>query len=238
MVAKKELPRGIRNNNPGNIDYSERFKWQGLDDPPSDGRFCRFKHPADGIRALARTLITYDKKHAVRTIRAIIARYAPDVENNTAAYIAQVCKASGLAADQVLDMQSYEHSVRLVKAIIEHENGNPAAFGRAAWYEQDLIDEGLRRAGVVRPSAPLRSQPESKAAAGVATGTTLAVGGAGYMAYEVKQAADELRAAGKARIDAGDVSTGTSFVAAGAIILVAAVGFMIWQALRRMRLSK
>jgi hypothetical protein len=236
-MSTKQLPRGIRNHNPGNIDYSERYKWQGLDTPPSDGRFCRFKSAADGIRALARTLITYDKKHGVNTVRAIINRWAPAVENNTTAYVDQVARATGFDADQVLDMQTYPHLAPVVKAIIAHENGRPPAK-RRDWYEQDEIDEGLRRAGVVRPSAPLRSQPESAAAAGVAAGTTMAVGGAGYVLYEVKEAASELREAGKARIDAGDVSTGSAFVAAGALILVAAVSFLLWQALRRMRLSK
>lgn len=232
------LPRGIRNNNPGNIDYSERYRWQGLDAPPSDGRFCRFKSAADGIRALARTLITYQKKHGINTIRGIINRWAPPVENDTGAYVNQVAKACGLAADQALDVETYDHLAPIVKAIINHENGKPSTAKRTEWYAQDVIDEGLRRAGVVRPSKPLRQQPESTAAAGVATGTTLAVGGAGYLVYEVKETATELREAGKARIDAGDVNTGTAFVAAGAAILVAAVGFMIWQALRRMRLSK
>ncbi len=237
-MASKTLPRGIRNNNPGNIDYSNLYKWQGLDTPPSDGRFCRFKSAADGIRALARTLITYQKKHGIRTIRGIINRWAPPVENNTSAYVNQVAMACGLGADQELDVEHYEHLVGIVKAIINHENGKPSTAKRSEWYAQDVIDEGLRRAGVVRPAAPLRSQPESTAAAGVATGTTLAVGGASYMVYEVKTAADELRAAGQARIESGDVSTGTAFIAAGAAILVAAVAFMIWQALRRIRLSK
>jgi hypothetical protein len=237
-MATATLPKGIRNNNPGNIEYGARYKWQGLDDPPSDGRFCRFKTPFDGIRAIARTLITYQKTHSINTIRGIIERWAPKLENNTAAYIAAVSSASGFDADQELDLERYEYQAGIVKAIITHENGNPKAFKRAEWYAQDVLDEGLRRAGVVRPAAPLRSQPESAAAAGVATGTTLAVGGAGYMAYEVKQAADELRAAGQARIESGDVSTGTAFVAAGVAILVAAVGFMLWQALKRIRLSK
>lgn len=237
-MASKQLPKGIRNNNPGNIDFVPRYKWQGLAAPPTDGRFCVFKTPFDGIRAIARTLITYEKQHGCNTIREIIERWAPDLENNTAAYIAAVSAATGFGPDQELDMESYEHQVGIVKAIINHENGNAANWQRKEWYAQDVIDESLRRAGVVRPAAPLRQQPESTAATGVAAGTTLVVGGAGYMAYEVKQAADDLRAAGKARIDAGDVSTGTTFVAAGAAILVAAVGFMIWQAVRRMRLSK
>ncbi|MDZ4813078.1 MAG: hypothetical protein SGI99_10760 [Pseudomonadota bacterium] len=237
-MVTNNLPRGIRNNNPGNIDYSDRYQWQGLDAPASDGRFCRFKSAPDGIRALARTLITYDKKHKINTIRGIINRWAPSVENNTNAYVEQVTKASGLDADQRLDLQSYAHLVEIVKAIINHENGKPAVANRTEWYAQDVIDEGLRRAGVVAPAAPLRAQPESRAAAGVATGAGLAAGGAGYLVFEVKQASDDLRAAGKAKIDSGDINTGSFFVLGGVLILVSAVGFMLWTAIKRMRLSK
>ena len=42
--------RGYRNRNPGNIEHSPANKWLGLDDPPSDGRFCRFVSHEHGIR--------------------------------------------------------------------------------------------------------------------------------------------------------------------------------------------
>ena len=52
-IADAELPRGIRNHNPGNIDKGA--DWEGLaDDQSSDSRFCVFKDPVWGIRAMAR----------------------------------------------------------------------------------------------------------------------------------------------------------------------------------------
>lgn len=38
LLVNSDLPRGIRNNNPGNIRY-DGTNWQGLDNPPSDGTF-------------------------------------------------------------------------------------------------------------------------------------------------------------------------------------------------------
>jgi len=76
-MSEQGLPRGIRNNNPGNIEWGER--WQGLDElrPDRDPRFAQFISPEDGIRALAKTLQTYQKKHGISTIEGIISRLAP-----------------------------------------------------------------------------------------------------------------------------------------------------------------
>lgn len=41
-----KTPRGIRNNNPGNLDKGS--PWQGLVDNPSEPRFCTFKESRMG----------------------------------------------------------------------------------------------------------------------------------------------------------------------------------------------
>ena len=75
-MSGKGLPRGIRNNNPGNLEMGS--PWQGLTKTPQDNRFCSFITPAYGIRALAVTLITYhDKRKAkngtrIDTVREVI----------------------------------------------------------------------------------------------------------------------------------------------------------------------
>jgi hypothetical protein len=79
--------RGLRNNNPGNIDRNT-IKWQGMaDDQSSDPRFVVFKAPVFGIRALAKTLLAYQNQHGCKTIRQIINRWAPPSENKTEAYV-------------------------------------------------------------------------------------------------------------------------------------------------------
>lgn len=137
MIRKQ--PRGIRNNNPGNIDRTAE-KWQGMSaDQSSDPRFVVFDAPEWGIRALARVLRNYGRKHGLRTIRSVINRWAPPVENNTAAYVSQIAKKIGLDPDQTIDLEDAATLEALTVEIIQHENGIQP-------YTPDQIREGVRRA--------------------------------------------------------------------------------------------
>lgn len=116
-------PRGIRNHNPGNLDRTTD-KWQGMaEDQSSDPRFVVFVAPHWGIRALVKVLLSYQRRHKLKTIRQIIDRWAPPVENNTEAYIAQVAKACGVDPDDTIDIQNKAVLRALVTSIIRHENG-------------------------------------------------------------------------------------------------------------------
>ena len=140
-------PRGIRNNNPGNLDKGS--PWQGLVNNPAEPRFCTFKDPVWGIRALTVTLITYhDKRRAkdgssIDTIREVIERWAPPHENNTAAYINEVSKAVGVTPDMIIDLHDYNTMRPLVEAIIRHENGRGPLKTLNSWYSAEVIDEGI-----------------------------------------------------------------------------------------------
>ncbi|MHC1788290.1 hypothetical protein [Solidesulfovibrio sp.] len=112
--------RGIRNQNPGNIRHSPD-KWLG-EVPGNDKSFKTFSDPVYGIRALAKLLLNYERKYGLNTISGIISRWAPTVENNTAAYIDAVAKACGVDPFQVIDVAAYLPA--LVPAIIAHENGS------------------------------------------------------------------------------------------------------------------
>jgi hypothetical protein len=132
-VVTYKATRGIRNNNPGNIRKSGA-KWQGMRDVQDDPDFVQFIAPEWGIRALARTLSTYYNTHGLRTVRAIISRWAPPNENNTDAYVRAVSSAVGKSADAPLALST--DLPALVKAIIRHENGiNP--------YSDDTIAKGI-----------------------------------------------------------------------------------------------
>lgn len=54
---KEQLPRGIRNNNPGNIRHGAN--WLGLNPNGRniDSAFCVFESPFFGIRALAKAVV-------------------------------------------------------------------------------------------------------------------------------------------------------------------------------------
>lgn len=118
-----KTPRGIRNHNPGNIDRTGD-KWQGMAaDQSSDSRFVVFVAPQWGIRALVKVLLSYQRKHGIKTIRGIINRWAPPVENNTSAYVEQVAKACGVDPDDTIDIENKAVLRALVSSIIKHENG-------------------------------------------------------------------------------------------------------------------
>ena len=115
--------RGERNRNPGNLDRTT-IKWQGMSpDQSGDSRFVVFNTPEDGIRALAKVLLSYYRKHGLNTVRGIIDRWAPPVENDTGAYVAHVAKQLSVAPDAVIDPPKPEVLEVLTIAIITHENG-------------------------------------------------------------------------------------------------------------------
>ena len=119
----QQLPRGIRNNNPGNIRHGAN--WQGLN-PNSrsiDAAFCVFNTPVAGIRALAKVLINYKKIYGLNTVRQIISRYAPPNENQTTAYVQSVARQLGVLPDVVIDIEERGVLTVFIKAVIRMENG-------------------------------------------------------------------------------------------------------------------
>lgn len=188
-----DQPRGIRNNNPGNIRWGDA--WQGLVPPAqrTDPDFCQFIAPAWGIRAIAITLITYqDKRRApdgspIDSVREVIERWAPAVENNTAAYVQAVASALSVGPDDTtVNVHDYATLLALVKAIIRHENGVPP---KGDWYGAVTLDEGLKLAGVVKPAAP-RALPSPITLA-------LSTGGAAAATQALQQAQPVLSAIGQ-----------------------------------------
>ncbi len=114
--------RGIRNNNPGNLEYSKTNPWIGQ--TGDDGRFAKFETPEHGIRALGRNLLSYQRQ-GIDTVSDIINRWAPPSDNNnTDAYIKAVCAQLGVTADQQLDASNPDTLKALCAAIIQHENGS------------------------------------------------------------------------------------------------------------------
>lgn len=125
-------PRGVRNNNPGNIRVGDA--WQGLTGG-DDAGFCIFDTPENGIRALARVLISYQAKHGLRTLRQMVSRWAPESENDTEAYIESVCQQCGASPDNPYILTP-GRLLPLVRAIIKHENGQMP-------YAADVLQAGV-----------------------------------------------------------------------------------------------
>jgi hypothetical protein len=141
------VPRGIRNNNPGNLRFYPSIKWNGQLGPDSDG-YARFSNMLLGVRAACIDLLSGFRQSQVsagkegeNTVEEIITEWAPANENDTDAYIRAVCKATGFHRHYEITPTRW-NLVNLLDAIFRHENGGdyvPIA---------DLIagvDEALRR---------------------------------------------------------------------------------------------
>lgn len=116
------LPRGLRNHNPGNIRGGAE-KWRGEVGRDPDG-FCIFATPELGLRALALLLLTYQRKHKLRTIEQMIGRWAPPNENDTPSYVAAVALQCGIGPRDVVYLQGDRLMLcNFVRAIVKHENG-------------------------------------------------------------------------------------------------------------------
>ena len=127
-------PRGIRNHNPGNLRRGT--PWVGLSPTQTDPDFWQFTAPVWGLRALARLLLNYEAWYGLNTVRKIIARYAPESENNTDAYAQAVASALGVGPDDLIHVR--ERLPELVPAIVKHENGMQP-------YSAELIAEAIAK---------------------------------------------------------------------------------------------
>ena len=119
------LPRGIRNCNPLNIRRS-KDKWKGMRALQSDAQFVQFESLEWGWRAAFYLLTrTYYHKYRLFTIRAIVQKWAPAIENNTKAYIANVSRLTGIGPDEPLGIPSDKPSrwIALGMAMAIQENG-------------------------------------------------------------------------------------------------------------------
>lgn len=132
-----EIPRGIRNNNPGNVEKGAQ--WQGLaEDQSQDDRFAVFSDAVWGIRAMARILDTYRQEHDLQSVAEIIRRWAPATENNTREYAEHVAERVGVAPSDPLPEDTTTKR-RMIAAMIEHENGMQP-------YPGTLIRRGIAKA--------------------------------------------------------------------------------------------
>lgn len=152
-TVQPRQPRGVRNCNPGNIESNPANKWFGLADRRTmtpeqkmESRFCVFETAVYGLRALAILLLNYQGQHKLKSIDAIINRYAPRQDNNaTDAYVRAVAGRIGVAPKETVSLKDYATLYGVIVAIIEHENGiqNP--------YTEDVIREALAMSGVNMP---------------------------------------------------------------------------------------
>ncbi|MGX1960109.1 lytic transglycosylase [Serratia proteamaculans] len=126
-------PRGIRNNNPGNLNYVGQ-NGAALENHATP-RFARFNSAFEGFSALGKQIKAYyngTSKAAgyqkLQSVEAIISRFAPASENNTQGYIDKLSKMLGVGRGDSLNIHDPQVLATLMNGITQIENGkNPYA---------------------------------------------------------------------------------------------------------------
>lgn len=139
FAGQKNLPRGLRDNNPGNIRPNQHYTWLGQ--IATENNYVVFQSIEFGLRAMA-----MDLKHKILrgldTIEKYIPVYAPAGDNNDPeAYTKTVSKMSGIPQDAKLipDIATIQ---ALVKAHIFVEVGG----NFAKLITDEMIKEGVGKA--------------------------------------------------------------------------------------------
>ena len=150
---------GILNHNPGNIRWNSHDKWQGLAPNPryvpdwdSTGiGFFRFTAPEWGIRAVAKTLLTYRSKYGDDTLQELFSRYAPtgDHANDPHAYAVFVGKQIGAEPNEAVDLSDRTVMRALLSAIFKME------LGYDPQYTDAIYDKALDLAGFAHEVKPM-----------------------------------------------------------------------------------
>lgn len=180
------IPLGVQFNNPLNVRPDGKSKWQGVievEQTPS-GPFLHFSDPAMGWRCAAGNVIAHYDRWGHNTIAGLIGGTGtygqpdyrpgwapPQDRNDTGAYIAGVVRATGFAADQVLDFHRYDHLKPVLLAMARIEQGADPY----TWWNDQQIDWGLEQYGVKKPAGLIA---KAAAPAGAAAATAAATGAA------------------------------------------------------------
>lgn len=112
-MTNRPLTRAERNYNPGNIRRCG-VRYRGERRPSRDPAFKEFESDEWGYRAMFVLLESYRRRYAIDTLRGIITRWAPPLENDTESYIRFVAARAEVDAEATL----LPHDVRL-RAIVE-----------------------------------------------------------------------------------------------------------------------
>ncbi len=165
------IPRGIRNNNPGNIKIGDQ--WQGM--TGNDGTFLIFADTTWGIRAMARSLTTMIGR-GLNTINQLIPEWSATDQQK---YITNVAAATGISPVELLTPDPVTlHD--LIRAMIDQENGQ----AQADTYISDAdIDQGVSMAAGNLQTLPAAAMIYAQANPGTALVTVAGIALALYLLF-------------------------------------------------------
>ena len=124
FVGDMLTPRGIRNNNPGNIQRNS-IAWQGALPRATleaagrswDATFVQFDTPANGVRALGHVLLSKAAR-GLTTVDSIIRDYSTTDQD---VYVENVAAALGVDPGDAIDVSA--NLPTMAAAIVQQENG-------------------------------------------------------------------------------------------------------------------
>lgn len=134
-------PKGLRNNNPGNLRPLPSGQWQGEIKPSDHTGFSRFSDVSWGLRAMITDITGDIVKDGLNTLTKLINQYAPASDNNnTTAYIKAVSDSTGIPPDAIIkpDRNTIE---KIIKGKLKVELGQ----SYAAKITQDDINTAFDR---------------------------------------------------------------------------------------------
>lgn len=145
-IATPGVPRGLRNNNPGDLTPPPSGTWNGQ--VGVDGPFSIFSDTVLGLRALGIDIANNILSDGNNTITLLISKYAPPAENATANYISSVAGDTGLDPNAPIP-QTQSMLASIIRAIVNKELGD-------SWSQQYVPDTDIG-AGIAAMPAPLLS---------------------------------------------------------------------------------
>lgn len=144
MTHAATLARGLRNNNPGNVRLtSPATDWAGWigAQAQTDPDYVQMLSMTAGVRMALIVFRNYQRRYGLTSVRAMVSRWAPGVENDTTSYIADVAARVGVDADAPIDLHDRDTAWSFLRAIFRHECGPEAESIPAA-----TIDAGIEAA--------------------------------------------------------------------------------------------
>lgn len=139
------MPRGIRNNNPGNIEDGTFARalpgYKG-----SDGRFAIFESPDHGLQAMDALLTSYGRR-GLKSVNDVVSRWAPSLDGNNVGAYAQFV-ANGGDPNAPIDLNNPEVRRGVALRMAQFENGMPVGGAPAQGAPQP------QQPGVPSPMAP------------------------------------------------------------------------------------
>ena len=142
------MSRGMDCNNPFDLELSKFFRWNGEQRPTTDpqGVLFSFDTIENGVRAGLIDLRNQQTLHNLNNWTDIITKYAPPSENDTAAYIAAVCKGTDSGPKDYINLSDPAFLALAGKCVMIQEQGyNPCTDQQVTEIVNNLL--GIKTEG-------------------------------------------------------------------------------------------